>query len=141
MTGLKAKYEETIAGLSAPPAIASKGRKEEMEEMEEEGRFWLNCEALRGRAEGDAEEKVMQRKRGEGDGSMTRVVFHLCVVDVLINTVRFSFRRPHGVLQRDSGEADWTERRMCLHSAPEQKQPASRKMIIIIIITMHVLCY
>ena len=32
---------------------------------------------------------------------MTGIVFQLCVVDVLINSVRFSFWRPHGVLQAD----------------------------------------
>lgn len=34
---------------------------------------------------------------------MTGIVFHLCVVDVLIKRVRFSFWRQHGVLHADSG--------------------------------------
>lgn len=31
-----------------------------------------------------------------------RFIFHACVVDVLINSVRFAFWRPHGLLQTDS---------------------------------------
>lgn len=65
-------------------------------------------------------EKVIQRKMKKRSeracGCMTSVVFHLCVVDVLINSVRFSFWRLHGVLHADSEGnmqvANRTERRL-----------------------------
>lgn len=55
-------------------------------------------------AKGEQEvEKVIQREMKKRSkracGCMTSVVFHLCVVDVLINSVRFSFWRLHGVFQ------------------------------------------
>lgn len=43
-----------------------------------------------------------REEREEGD--VSRIVFHLCVVDVLIDSVRFSFCRLHGVFHADSGE-------------------------------------
>lgn len=42
---------------------------------------------------------------GEGrEGDVSGIVFHLCVVDVLIESVRFSFCRLHGVFHADSAE-------------------------------------
>lgn len=43
-----------------------------------------------------------REKKEEGD--VSRIVFHLCVVDVLIDSVRFSFCRQHGVFHADSAE-------------------------------------
>lgn len=44
------------------------------------------------------------REGEEEEGDVRRIGFHLCVVDVLINSVRFSFCRPHGVFHSDSSE-------------------------------------
>lgn len=70
-------------------------------------------------AKGEQEvEKVIQRemKKRSKRACGTSVIFHLCVVDVLINSVRFSFWRLHGVFHADSGGytrvANRTERRL-----------------------------
>ena len=66
----------------------------------------VQSDALRERTEGEreAEEKVTRgEERRSKEGDVTRIVFHLCVVDVLINSVRFSFCRLHGVFHADSG--------------------------------------
>lgn len=58
----------------------------------------------RGRMKGESDAGREGEREGEGgEGLGTRIVFHLCVVDVLINSVRFSFWRPHGVFHADSG--------------------------------------
>lgn len=49
-----------------------------------------------------AESDRGREKKEEGD--VCRIVFHLCVVDVLIDSVRFSFCRQHGVFHADSAE-------------------------------------
>lgn len=54
------------------------------------------------RSSGESDRRRGRRKEYEGD--VSRIVFHLCVVDVLINSVRFSFWRPHGVFHTDSRE-------------------------------------
>lgn len=104
--GVGAKYEGTITapGLSAPPEIASHERKKDGDQKER--RFWLKvwCK-VRGRREGGESGRRRERRRKkEYEGDVSRIVFHLCVVDVLINSVRFSFWRPHGVFHADSGE-------------------------------------
>lgn len=40
----------------------------------------------------------------EEEGDVSRIVFHLCIVDVLIDSVRFSFCRLHGVFHADRRE-------------------------------------
>lgn len=91
-------------------------KKKNQKKKPEEGRFWLKVsvqseakekeekvtEGERRRRWREEEEKE-QGARVEGRGG--RIVFHLCVVDVLINSVRFSFWRPCGVLHADSSAA------------------------------------
>lgn len=43
-------------------------------------------------------------EKEEEEGDVSRIVFRLCLVDVLIDSVRFSFYRLHGVLHADSAE-------------------------------------
>lgn len=51
---------------------------------------------------GEREGGRWRRRKGGGGGGGSRIIFHLCAVDVLINSVRFSFWRPCGVLHADS---------------------------------------
>lgn len=108
-------------GLSAPPAIASQERKKrerERDQKEEKRRFWLKVWGKwwiegknGGRRSGGESDAERERVRRRGGGSMTSIVFHLCVVDVLINSVRFSFWRLHGVFHADSGGSMWVANR------------------------------
>lgn len=101
----------------------SRAGKKQAEKNERSKRGKVLVKHLRERMEAKGEqevEKVIQRelkKRSKrACGCMTSVVFHLCVVDVLINSVRFSFWRLHGVFHADSGGytrvANRTERRL-----------------------------
>lgn len=64
----------------------------------EEG-FWIKVWC---KVKGRQEQTAIEKEKEEGD--VSRIVFRPCIVDVLIDSVRFSFSRLHGVFHADSGE-------------------------------------